>query len=75
MDAVLIKQMKQSNKSIHSDSLVNTGLSDSMGDMLCKLLHQQAAPNVNVQTIDGNRLNFQYFMSVFKEVVESKIDD
>ena len=47
----------------------------TMTEMLCKLLRQQAAPEVDVEVFDGNPLNFQYFISVFKEVVETKVDD
>ena len=35
----------------------------------------KAAPEVNMEPFDGNTLNYHYFMSLFKEVVESKIDD
>ena len=41
-----------------------------MTDMMYKLLIQKSAPD-----IDGNPLEFNYFMSMFKEVVESKIED
>ena len=35
----------------------------------------KAAPEVDMEPFDGNTLNYHYFMSLFKEVVESKIDD
>ena len=41
--------------------------------MLCKLL--TAAPKVDMEPFDGNTLNYHYFIALFKEVVESKIDD
>ena len=41
--------------------------------MLCKLL--TAAPKVDMEPFDGNTLNYHYFVALFKEVVESKIDD
>ena len=44
-------------------------------DILCQLLRQQAAPEVQVDVFDGNHLNFKYFMALFKEVVETKIED
>ena len=47
----------------------------SMIEMLCRLLRQQATPEVDVEVFDGNPLNFKYFISVFKEVVETKFDD
>ena len=44
-------------------------------DILCQLLKQQSAPDVDIEVFDGNLLNFKYFTSIFKEVVESKIED
>ena len=38
--------------------------------MVCKLLQQQAASHVDIKKFDGNPINSQYFMSIFKEVVE-----
>ena len=44
-----------------------------VSDVLCQLLKQQSAPDVDV--FDGNPLNFKCFMTLFREVVESKIED
>ena len=44
-------------------------------DALCQLLRQQAAPEVDIEAFDRNLLNFKYFLSLFKEVVEMKVDD
>ena len=44
-------------------------------DMLCKLLWFQSAPDVDIKTFDGNVLNYHYFIALFREVVESKVDD
>ena len=30
---------------------------------------------MDVEVFDGNLLNFKYFISVFKEVVETKLDN
>ena len=38
--------------------------------MVCKVLQQQAASHVDIKKFDGNLINSQYFMSIFKEVVE-----
>ena len=46
-----------------------------MAEILCKLLQQQAAPELVVEVFDGNLLNFKYFISVFKDVMEAKLDD
>ena len=43
--------------------------------MLCNLLHHQSAPNVQIESFTGNPLDYHYFMSVFQETVEYKIDD
>ena len=38
--------------------------------MMCKLLSQQSAPNVDLDISDGNPLEFDYFMSIFEEMVD-----
>ena len=48
---------------------------DVIGEALCKLLKLQTAPEVTFEPFDGNPLNYHYFMAMFKEVVESKVDD
>ena len=35
----------------------------------------QSAPDVDIKTFDGNVLNYHYFIALFREVVESKVDD
>ena len=44
-------------------------------EMTCKLLRQQPAPHVDIEKFDGNPINYQCFMSIFKEVVEERIED
>ena len=48
--------------------------SEDISQMLCKLLKLHVAPEVDMEPFDGNTLNYHYFMALFKEVVESKID-
>ena len=55
------------NKNYHSDGEVS--------NMFCKLIQQQDAPEVDIHTFSGNPLENHYFMEVFKEVVEKRIDD
>ena len=43
--------------------------------MLCKLIQQQGAPEVDIDTFSGDPLELYYFMEVLKEVVEKKIED
>ena len=44
-------------------------------DMFCKLLRLQSAPDIDIETFDGNVLNYHYFIALCREVVESKGDD
>ena len=43
--------------------------------MLCKLIQQQGAPEFDIDTFSGDHLEYHYFMEVFKEVVEKRIED
>ena len=43
--------------------------------MLSKLVLGQSAPQVDMKQFEGNPLDFTYFMSMFQESVEKKIDD
>ena len=60
-----------------SRNATNSGVSaDDTTNVLCQLLKQQAAPDVETDTFDGNPLlNYFYFMALFKEAVERKITD
>ena len=58
--------------SCHNPKLLE---SEDMSQMLCKLLKLCATPEVDMEPFDGSALNYHYFMALFKEVVESKIDD
>ena len=42
---------------------------------MCQLLKQKSGPDVHIDVFDGNPLNFPYFMTLFREAVESKIED
>ena len=44
-------------------------------EILCRLMKQQSALEVDIDCFDGNPLNYRYFMAIFKEVVENRIDD
>ena len=43
--------------------------------ILCQLLKQQSAPEIDIDCFDGNPLNYRYFMAIFAEVVENRIND
>ena len=40
-----------------------------------KLLKVQSSPDVDMECFDGNVLEYHYLMALFREVVESKIED
>ena len=42
---------------------------------MCDLLRHQSAPEVEIETFRGDLLEYHYFISVFRKVVELKIDD
>ena len=46
-----------------------------VSDVLCQLLKQQSAPGEDIDVFDGNPLNLKYFMTLFREVMEIKIED
>ena len=39
-----------------------------VSDVLCKLLKQQSALDMDTDVFDGNPLNLKYFMTLFREV-------
>ena len=41
----------------------------------CQLLKQQGAPEVEIDVFSGDPLEYHYFMEIFKEVVEKRIED
>ena len=48
---------------------------DSVSDMMCQLRKQQSAPEIQNDVSDGNPMEFRYFMAVFREFVEKRVDD
>ena len=45
------------------------------GGMMSKLLRQQDAPDVDIDIFSGDPVDYNYFIVVFGELVEKKIDD
>ena len=43
--------------------------------MMCKLVNQQSAPEIDTDVFGGNPVGFHYFMAVFDEALEKKIED
>ena len=50
-------------------------IKETSSDALCKLLQLQAAAEVDMEQSDGNPLNYHYFMALFVEVAERKIEE
>ena len=47
----------------------------NVAEMMCKLVNQQSAPEIDIDVFGGNPLEFHYFMAVCDEAVEKKIED
>ena len=45
-----------------------------IAEVLCNLVKQQSAPDVDLDVFDGNPLEFHYFMTLFHALVEKKIE-
>ena len=50
-------------------------MGQDVSEILCKLVKQQEAPDVDFDVFDGNPLEYHYFMTLFHEVVEKRVDD
>ena len=65
------------SKTVGSDAVEYGHLPDKnqpdMVAMMSKLLRQQAAPDVDI--FNGDPVDYHYFIAVFDEVIEKKIDD
>ena len=65
------------SKTVGSDAVEYGYLPDKnqpdMVAMMSKLLRQQAAPDVDI--FNGDPVDYHYFIAVFDEVIEKKIDD
>ena len=53
---------------------VNVLDSEDVSETLCKLLKQQAAPEVCMEPFDDNVLNYHDFVALFKEIVEINVE-
>ena len=70
------KSMKQKNSPASNLKALKDDCADSeMAQMMSKLLRQQAAPEVDIDVFTGDPTKYHYFLAVFEEVVEKKIDD
>ena len=57
------------------NSVERKNITETSSDALCKLLQLQAAPEVDMEQFDDNPLNYHYFMALFAEVLETKIEE
>ena len=49
--------------------------SNDNNEILRRLMKQQSAPEVDIDCFDGNPLNYWYFMAIFIEVMENRVDN
>ena len=47
----------------------------SVAGMLCKMMKPQSKPEIDLDVFDGNPLNFNYYMAVFREAFGKEIED
>ena len=74
----MVAVVDQSSKSIQKTEVRQDPLmyyQICISRMICYLLCQQSAPEVEVETFRGDPLEYYYYISVFREAVELKIDD
>ena len=70
------KSMKPKNSVASNLKTSKVDCADSeMAQMMSKLLRQLAAPEVDIDVFTGDPTEYHYFLAVFEEVVEKKIDD
>ena len=62
-------------KPIIKKSVPAVTVDEGVSKMMCQLLKQQSAPDIDIDIFSGNPMNFHYFMAVFNEIVEKKVDD
>ena len=76
IDRVYNATPKQRTKEFKSNKHGNQNEKDNgLTGMMCKLLSQKSAPNADFDLFDGNLLEFNYFMSIFEDMVGSKVND
>ena len=47
----------------------------NIAEMMCKLVNQQAAPEIDIDVFGGDPLEFHYFMAAFGETVEKRLEE
>ena len=71
------KGTEQAPEPISKNQLTTHHESSSLSHLndLCNLLKISSAPDVDMDYFSGNPLDYHYFMSLFEELVEKKVDD
>ena len=63
------------SKKVNINKDAKLPINKGVTDMMYKLFLKQTSPDIEINVLDGNPLEFNYFISLFEEVVESKIED
>ena len=61
--------------SVTQRSIGAVKINEDLTGLLYKLLLQQGTSEVRIESFDRNSINYQYFKTIFKKVVENKIGD
>ena len=65
---------EQGNKETNIEPTIPQHQTNHLND-LCNLLKMQSAPDIDMDVFTGDPLDYQYFMSLFEELIEKKVDD
>ena len=68
-----VKILRSKKASFSKDATMPSN--EGMKDRIYKPPQQQSVPDIETDLFDGKPLEFNYFMSLFEELVERKIED
>ena len=68
------RSSKQEQVNTEGISQTKSSVSPDLSRMMSDLLRYQSGPEVEIETFRGDHLEYHYFILVFREVVELKID-
>ena len=72
---VSVRRIGMNGRPLQDQMKTDEDANHKISSVFCKPLQQQAAPEVDIDCFDGNPLNYHYFMALFCEVMEVKIED
>ena len=72
---IISRHYEEDGRAKSQSTIKNTKMTEELSQMMCNLLRHQSAPNVEIETFTGNPLDYHYFMLVFIEAMQCKIDD